>query len=150
MKKNNMKMWVDRTENFDVLSVVNSGVDQLQPLADTMSKALKAVGIAPSTDINELVNQFHTNISNPNAGVTNAANMVNNVVGYFQEQLGAYKSGAPLSNVETIVAKGANTELLKIGIQKKIVDFVSANPLIVVGVLILLTWAAVHFFGNKK
>ncbi len=131
----------------DVTAGLTATINDIKPLQGVLTKALVSVGIKPPTDLLSIAQSFSENVIGTNPSGTPA--LVNAIVGYVNEQVGALKSGQTLGETQKIVATGGIKVTSGLTIQKKISDFATNNPLITIGVVLVVV-VAVGMWLMKK
>lgn len=118
----------------DILNSLTDDVSTLQPLANTMTKALTDAGIKPPSELNDLAATFHSQIVDPANKAVSSGQLVNNILGYVQQQMTAQSSGSNLNKVQTTVANGGNKVLNNLT-QKDQFTTLFSNPFVWVAIV---------------
>ncbi len=127
----------------DILNNLTNTASDLQPLATTMSDALRSVGITPPSELANLAQSFHDNIVVPANG-TMSGNIGDNILSFVSQNMTALANGLGLSKTNKIVANGGNNAVSSLQLSGKISDMFS-NPLTWIFIAVVIG-GIIYFF----
>lgn len=142
MKLNPYKRQSHNWFGSDILTSLTDDVSTLQPLANTMTKALTDAGIKPPSELKDLAATFHAEIVDPANKSVSSGQLVNNILGFVQQQMTAQSNGSNLNKVQTTVANGGNKVLNNLA-QKDQFSSLFSNPFVWVAVVAVVIIAII-------
>lgn len=129
------------------LGTVTNTLTQLQPLASTMSTALKAAGYTPPSDLNALAAAFQAKIVAPVTGIT-TGDVQQNIINFVRDQMAAKANGASLSAAQLAVANGGNNVLNRLNNSTTFTD-IFTNPYVIIG-FVVIVGVVIWLISSKK
>lgn len=120
----------------DLLSAIGNTTEALQPLATTMSSALRQAGINPPSELTNLALTFEEKIVRP-ISPGPGGSLGSTIIDFVRAQMTAKNQGQKLPPVLNTVAKGGNSVLNRLENQAFFSDLFS-NPFVVVGIVAIM------------